>query len=161
MTGRTAVYDTGMVLALLRQKAAATLLHHSLRAAPHRPIVLGPIVAQSWRPEPGVVHALSAHLRDCTVPHARDCEPPFRGHQGASAVCVACMRMSTLDCYKRAGMMLARAELPRKKRPDAVDALVVIAAALHAPSQILTSDPDDINAYLGTLDEVDVAVERI
>jgi hypothetical protein len=48
-----------------------------------------------------------------------------------------------------------------KKRPDAIDALVVVTAALHGPAQILTSDPDDISACAATLDHADIAVERI
>ncbi len=57
--------------------------------------------------------------------------------------------------------MLAEAKLPAKKRPDAIDALVVIAAALHGPAQILTSDPDDITAYAATLDHADIVIEQI
>ena len=57
--------------------------------------------------------------------------------------------------------MLAKAVLPGKKQPDAIDALVVLTAALHAPAQILTSDPDDINAYAATLDHADIVIEQI
>jgi hypothetical protein len=74
---------------------------------------------------------------------------------------VACARTFTLDSYKRAGAMLATATLAAKKRPDAIDALVVIAAALHGPAQILTSDPDGITAYVATLDRADITVEQI
>ena len=54
--------------------------------------------------------------------------------------------------------MLAKALLPPKKRPDA---LVVVTAALHVPAQILTSDPEDIRAYTGTLDHADIITETI
>ena len=57
--------------------------------------------------------------------------------------------------------MLGNAALPGKKQPDAVDALVVVTAALHAPAQVLTSDPGDITAYAATLDHADITVERI
>jgi len=91
------------------------------------------------------------------VPQTRDGMPPIQGAASVPAGCVACARTFTLDSYKRAGAMLAGARLPAKKRPDAIDALVVIAAALHGPAQILTSDPDDITAYAATLDHADIA----
>ena len=34
-------------------------------------------------------------------------------------------------------------------------------AALHGPAQILTSDPEDIRAYTGTLDHADIITETI
>jgi hypothetical protein len=161
MKARTVVYDTGMLLALLAGKPAALVLHHSLRAAPHRPIIIGPVLAQSWRPDPKTVYAFSQYLKDCTVPQARGTAPPIRGASVVSAGCVACATASTLDSYKRAGAMLGKAVLPGRKQPDAVDALVVMTAALHAPAQILTSDPGDITAYAATLDNADITVERI
>ena len=75
--------------------------------------------------------------------------------------CVACARTASLDTYKRAGAMLGKALLPPKKRPDAVDALVVVTAALHGPAQILTSDPEDVRAYTATLDHADIITETI
>jgi hypothetical protein len=57
--------------------------------------------------------------------------------------------------------MLAAANLPAKKQPDAIDALVVIAAALHGPAQILTRDAGDITAYAATLDHADIAIEQV
>jgi hypothetical protein len=74
---------------------------------------------------------------------------------------MACARTASLDTYKRAGVMLGKALLPPKKRPDAVDALVVVTAALHGPAQILTSDPEDIRAYTATLDHADIITETI
>jgi hypothetical protein len=160
MSARTVVYDAGMLLALLRGKPAALVLHHSLRASPHRPIIIGPVLAQAWRPDAKTVHAFSQYLKDCTVPQTRGAAPPVRGVT-SSAGCVACARTFTLDSYKRAGAMLAAARLAAKTRPDAMDALVVMAAALHGPAQILTSDPGDITAYVATLDRPDITVERI
>jgi hypothetical protein len=158
---RTVVYDAGMLMALLRGSPAARLLHHGLRAAPHRPVLIGPVLAQVWRPDPRPVHAFSQYLTDCTVPQTRDSAPPIRGAANVPTGCVACARAFTLDSYKRAGAMLAEARLPTKKRPDVIDALVVITAALHGPAQILTSDPDDIAAYTATLDHADILVEPI
>lgn len=161
MSTRTVVYDTGMLLALLSGKAAALVLHHSLRAAPHRPIIIGPVLTQSWRPDSKTVHAFSQLLKDCTVPQALGAAPPNRGGAAAKADCVACAKAFTLDSYKRAGAMPGKAVLPGKKQPDAVDALVVMAAALHAPAQVLTSDPGDIAAYVAILDRADITVERV
>ena len=48
----------------------------------------------------------------------------------ASAGCVACAKTVTLESYKRAGAMLGKAALPGRKQPGAIDALVVVAAAL-------------------------------
>ena len=161
MSARTVVYDTGMLLALLGGKPAALVLHHSLRAVPHRPIIIGPVLVQSWRPDPKTIYAFRQFLKDCTVPQARGTAPPVRGASVTSAGCVACTKTFTLDSYKRAGAMLGKAVLPGKKQQDAVDALVVMAAALHTPAQILTGDPGDIAAYAATLDHADIAVERI
>jgi hypothetical protein len=161
VTARTVIYDSGMLVALLRGKPVAVALHHALRAAAHRPIVIGPVLAQCWRPDPKTVHAFSQYLRDCTVPQARDAAAPMKGIESVAAGCVACARTSSLDTYKRAGAMLGAAILPAKKRPDAVDALVVVTAALHGPAQILTSDPDDIRAYAATLAQADIITEAI
>ncbi len=155
------IYDTGMLVALLRGKPAAQVLHHGLRAAPHRPVIIGPVLAQAWRPDPKTVHAFSQYLRDCTLPQTRGGASPAQGTASLQAGCVACARTFTLDSYKRAGAMLAAAKLPARKRPDVIDALVVIAAAMHGPAQILTSDPDDMTAYAATLDSADILIEQI
>ncbi|RKS79265.1 hypothetical protein BZB76_0716 [Actinomadura pelletieri DSM 43383] len=160
MTTRTVVYDTGMLLAMLARDPRALTLHHGLRAAPHRPIVIGPVLAQAWRPDPKNIHAFSGYLKDCTVPQTRGSTAPVRGAVSTSG-CVACARTATLDVYKRAGSMLAKANLPTKKRPDAIDALVVVTAALHVPAQILTSDPADMAAYTATLDHADIQIHQI
>jgi hypothetical protein len=41
--------------------------------------------------------------------------------------------------------MLAKALLPGRRRPVAVDALVVVTAGPHVPVQILTTDPGDLS----------------
>jgi hypothetical protein len=161
VTTRTVVYDSGMFVALLRGKAAAVVLHNALRAAAHRPIVIGPVLAQCWRPDSKTIHAFSQYLKDCTVPQARDSATPVRATDAIGGGCVACARTASLDTSKRAGVMLGKALLPPKKRPDAVDALVVVTAALHGPAQILTSDPEDIHAYTATLDHADIITETI
>ncbi|WP_455351347.1 hypothetical protein [Streptomyces sp. SYSU K217416] len=57
----------------------------------------------------------------------------------------------TVSDYQRAGWMLGQAELPHKKRPDVVDALVVVTAVLHHTDVVVTSDPADLVAYAATL----------
>ena len=108
-------------------------------------------------------HAIVTDLAeaDCTVPQARDSATPIRATDAIGGSCVACARTASLDTYKRAGAMLGKALLPPKKRPEAVDALVVVTAALHVPAQILTSDPEDIRACTGTLDHADIITETI
>jgi hypothetical protein len=139
----------------------ALTLHHGLRSAPHRPIIIGPVLAQAWRPNPKTVHAFTGYLQDCTVPQARGATPAMRGGPASSADCVACAKTSTLESWKRTGAMLAKATVPAGKRPDAVDALVVVTAALHVPAQILTSDSRDLAAYAATLENADIMIERI
>jgi hypothetical protein len=46
--------------------------------------------------------------------------------------------------------MLGKANLPAKKKPDAVDALVMV--AWHSPALVLTSDSGDFLAYQAVLD---------
>jgi hypothetical protein len=161
VNARAVVYDTGMLLALLSGKPTALVLHHALLVAPHRPVIIGPVLAQAWRPEPKTVYAFGQYLKDCTVPQVRGAAPPIRGRSAASADCVACAKTFTLDSCKRVGAMLGQAVLAGKKQPDVVDALVVMVAALHAPAQILTSDPGDVAAYAATLDHADITIERI
>jgi hypothetical protein len=161
VNARAVVYDTGMLLALLSGKPTALVLHHALLVAPHRPVIIGPVLAQAWRPEPKTVYAFGQYLKDCTVPQVRGAAPPIRGRSAANADCVACAKTFTLDSCKRVGAMLGQAVLAGKKQPDVVDALVVMVAALHAPAQILTSDPGDVAAYAATLDHADITIERI
>jgi hypothetical protein len=51
--------------------------------------------------------------------------------------------------------------LPLKKKPDAVDAWVALAAARHGSAVIFTSDPDDVKAYLAVLEPPDVHVVAV
>ena len=159
VTTGTVVYDSGMLVALLRGKPAAVVLDHALRAAAHRPIVIGPVLAQ----------LAAATLRRSThparpeglhVPQTGDSVTPIRFTDAIGSRCVACARTASLDTYKRAVCMLGKALLPPKKRPDAVDALVVVTAALHVPAQILTSDPQHL-CLPGTLVYADIITETI
>ncbi|MFH8882803.1 hypothetical protein [Streptomyces californicus] len=48
-----------------------------------------------------------------------------------------------------------------KKKPDAVDACVALAAARHGGAVIFTSDPDDLRAHLAVLRPHDVHVVAV
>jgi hypothetical protein len=121
------VYDSGALIAVDRQAADMRHLHGRLRAAGVRPLIPGPVLTQVWRGG-SRQHGLAAFTRQCDV---------FTGY--------------TPDDYRRAGWMLGRAELPPRKHPDAVDALVVLTAVLHRTDVVVTSDPEDIRAYAATL----------
>lgn len=161
MSARVPVYDTGMLIALADRKAKAVRLHDGLKATPHRAVVPGPVLAQVWRPSPGVVHALAAALRDCTVPHARTSPDALRPTTTGQPVCLACSIPFDVTDWHRIGGILATADLPPKKRPDVVDAVVAVTAVRHGSAVVFTSDPGDIGAYLATLDSVDVHIVTV
>lgn len=158
MTVRIPVYDTGMLIALADRKAKAVALHQNLRETPHRALVLGPVLAQVWRPRPAVVHALAGVLQDCTVPQARSSEPPMRDTKAGRPECIACATGPDVTDWRRVGVALSEASLPAKKKPDAVDAWVALSAVKHGSAVIFTSDPEDIEAYLAVLNSGDVHV---
>jgi predicted nucleic acid-binding protein len=137
------VYDTGALIALERKDPAAHDFHERLVSRPgtHPPVVLVPVLAQAWRPQPGHWTPLSRVLTTCTV---------FAADSGVPD-CGVCQSGHTTEEAKRAGACAARAALPAKKRPDAVDALVAMVAARHEQAVILTSDPDDLCAYRDAL----------
>lgn len=159
--GRVPVYDTGMLIALANRKAKALHLHEALKETPHRALVLGPVLAQVWRPDPALVHALATTLRDCSVPQARSSAPPMRETKAGRPECIACATGFDLTDWRRVGTALGEAELPPKKRPDAVNAAVALAAAKHGSAVIFTSDPEDITAYLSVLNPPDVHVQAV
>jgi hypothetical protein len=134
-----AVYDAGMLIALDRKERNAQVLHSLLTERSHPPVVPLAVLAQAWRP--GHWTPLSRVLPDCVVFGAR----------GQTAPCGVCIAGHDVQDAKRAGQLLARAGLPEKKRPDAVDALAVIIAARHESTLIVTSDPDDLTAYRDVL----------
>ncbi|MER6515938.1 hypothetical protein ABT246_03610 [Streptomyces sp. NPDC001553] len=159
--GRVPVYDTGMLIALADRKAKAVHLHEALKETPHRALVLGPVLAQVWRPHPALVHALATTLKDCSVPRARTSAPPMRETKAGRPECIACAMGFDLTDWRRIGTALGEAELPPKKWPDAVDACVALAAAKHGSAVIFTSDPEDITAYLSVLQPPDVHVHAV
>jgi len=161
VSARVPLYDSGMLIALADRKAKAVALHEGLRSAPHRALVLGPVLAQVWRPRPALVHALSGVLKECTVPQARSAAPAMRETKAGRPECLACATGPDLADWRRIATALGQAALSAKKRPDAVDAWVALTAAWHGSAVIFTSDPDDIRAYLAVLAPSDVHVVAI
>ncbi|MGW0824234.1 hypothetical protein [Streptomyces sp. NPDC002845] len=161
MSVRVPVYDTGMLVALADRKAKAVALHNGLTATPHRALVLGPVLAQVWRPRPALIHSLAGLLKDCAVPQARASEPPMRDTKAGRPECIACATGPDVTDWRRIGAALGEAKLPPKKRPDAVDAWVALSAVRHGSAVIFTSDPEDIEAYLTVLNPRDVHVEAV
>lgn len=158
MSPRVPVYDTGMLIALADRKAKAVAMHDGLRGTPHRAVVLGPVLAQVWRPRPAVVHALAGILKDCTIPQARASEPPMRDTKAGRPECIACATGPDVIDWRRIGTALGEAKIPPKKRPDAVDAWIALSAVKHGSAVIFTSDPEDIEAYLAVLNPADVHI---
>lgn len=150
-----------MLIALADRKAKAVALHRGLKATPHRALVLGPVLAQIWRPRPALIHALAGVLRDCTVPGARASEPAMRENEAGQAECIACAAGPYLTDWRRVGAALGEAQLPARKKPDAVDAWVALSAVKHGSAVIFTSDPEGIEAYLSVLNPSDVHVESV
>ncbi|WP_370114398.1 hypothetical protein [Streptacidiphilus sp. MAP12-33] len=150
-----------MLIALADRKAKAVRLHENLKATQHRAIVPGPVLAQAWRPTPNTVHALATALRDCTVPHARSSPDAIRPTAVGQPACLLCSTPWDLTEWYRIGGALGTANLPRKKRPDLVDAMVAMTAVRHVSAVVFTSDPDDIGAYLSALNALDVHLVAI
>lgn len=155
---RVVYYDAGMLIALLDKDVSARTAHDVLRASPHRPVITGPILTQVWRDSPATVHALAGIVGDCTILQAKDDIGPIRGLERGVIGCLPCHRVYRRADFQRAGLMLGKARLQAKKKPDAVDALVIVAAAWHGPSLILTSDPEDLLAYRAVLDNPQVEI---
>ncbi|WP_017572917.1 hypothetical protein [Nocardiopsis halotolerans] len=156
MSIRVPVYDTGMLIALSARKAKAVQMHLGLARSPHRPVVPGPVLAQVWRPDPATVHAMSALLKECTVPQARSSPAALRPTCAGRVECVACATAPDVTDWRRIGAILGTAALPAKKRPDAVDALVAWTAVKHRSAVVFTSDPGDVAAYLEAIGTDDV-----
>ncbi len=158
---RVVYYDAGMLIALLDKDRRARAAHEALTASPHRPVITGPVLAQVWRDGPAVVHALAGIADDCTILQAKDDIGPIRGLERGVIGCLPCHRVYRRADFQRAGRMLGKAHLPAKKKPDAVDALVIVAAAWHSPSLILTSDPEDLLAYREVLDTHQIQIRSV
>ncbi|MUL42282.1 hypothetical protein FZ103_14005 [Streptomonospora sp. PA3] len=141
-----------MLIALASGKAEAREIHRGIRdRSVHRPIIPALVLAQAWRPAPRLAHSLSTLLKDCTVPLARSSPPPLRHTSAGRFDCVACSTAPDVKDIRRIGAALGTAELPPKKRPDAVDASVAWTAMKHIEAVVFTSDPDDVCAYLAAL----------
>ena len=158
---RVVYYDAGMLIALLGKDLRARTAHEALKASPHRPVITGPVLTQVWRDGPAAVHALAWIADDCTILQAKDDIGPIRGLERGVIGCLPCHRVYRRADFQRAGRMLGKAHLPPKKKPDAVDALVMVAAAWHSPSLVLTSDPADLLAYREVLDTHQIEVRSV
>lgn len=122
----TYVYDTGALLAAESGKARIKEIHgRAIRLGP--PLVPGPVLTQAWRGGPRAAR-MARLLKDCEL---------LEGYPVAT--------------YKRAGRLLGAVSLPKDKAPDAVDALVAMTAAECDAAAVVTSDPDDIAAYVEAL----------
>ncbi|MEV7089766.1 hypothetical protein AB0O07_28415 [Streptomyces sp. NPDC093085] len=150
-----------MLIALTDRKAKALALHAGVRNEPHRVVVLGPVLAQVWRPTPATVHALAGVLKECTVPQARSAAPAMRPTGAGQTMCIVCATSPDLIEWQRVGGALGTADLPPKKRPDAVDALVALTAARHGSAVVFTSDPAAVGTYLKALKAQDVHVVQV
>ncbi len=85
----------------------------------------------------------------------------MRETKAGRPACLACATGPDLTDWRRVGTALGQAALPAKKKPDAVDAWVALAAARHGGAVIFTSDPDDLLAYLAVLRPHDVHVVAV
>jgi hypothetical protein len=122
----TFVYDAGALIAAEAGKARMREIHAwATVLAP--PLVPGPVLTQVWRGGPRAAR-MARLLKDCEL---------LEGFPVAT--------------YKRAGRLLGAVSRPRDKAPDAVDALVVLTAAEREASAVVTSDHDDIAAYVEAL----------
>jgi hypothetical protein len=158
---RVVYYDAGMLIALLGKDLRARTAHEALKASPHRPGDDGPVLTQVWRDGPATVHALAGIADDCTILQAKDDIGPIRGLERGVIGCLPCHRVYRRADFQRAGRMLGKAHLPPKKKPDAVDVLVMVAAAWHSPSLVLTSDPEDLLAYREVLDTHQIEIRSV
>jgi hypothetical protein len=154
-------YDAGMLIALLGKDLRARTAHETLKTSPHRPVITGPVLTQVWRDGPAIVHALAGIADGCTILQAKDDIGPIRRLERGVIGCIPCHRVYRRADFQRAGRMLGKAHLPAKKKPDAVDALVMVAAAWHSPSLILTSDPEDLLAYRAVLDTPQIEIMSV
>ncbi|MFE1579530.1 hypothetical protein [Streptomyces fradiae] len=88
-------------------------------------------------------------------------EPPMREAKAGRPECLASATGPDLVDWRRVGTALGCATLPAKKRPDAVDAWLALAAARHGGAVVFTTYPEDICAYLSVLAPADVHVVAV
>ena len=157
-----AVYDAGMLINLEQGRKHALSLHRKLlRRGGHRPIVPLPVLGQVWRPRPGNYTCLKPVLAGCTVHAARDSQPPTLladGWDDTAQTCLSCIAGHTEQDGKRVGAIAARVKLPAKKTFDVIDALVMVIAAHHGRSLVVTTDIEDMLAYRDALGEHQVGI---
>jgi hypothetical protein len=158
---RVVYYDAGMLIALLDNNARARATHEALKASPHRPVITGPVLTQVWRDGPAIVHTLAGIARECTILQAKDDIGPIRDLEEGIIGCLPCHCVYRRADFQRAGKILGKADLPPRKRPDSVDALIIAAAAWHGPALILTSDLEDLIAYRAVLDTHQIEIMSV
>lgn len=114
------VLDTGALLAVERGRLTAVLLEAESSRLPVR--ISGGAVAQAWR----------------------------GGHRSARLAALLRKRVDVVALDelegRRVGELIVRAKLPRKMKPDVVDAHAAL-MALMTRSLVVTSDPRDLLAY--------------
>jgi hypothetical protein len=156
------VYDAGMLIHLEQGRAHAMALHRRiLDRGGHRPIVPLPVLGQAWRPGPGNYTSLKPILAGCTVYAAKNSRPPVfeaRSWDDPMRSCLPCVSGYTERDGKRAGALASRVKLPAKKSFDVVDALVMVVAAHHERTLVVTTDVEDMLAYRDALGEHEVGV---
>lgn len=156
------VYDAGMLIHLEQGRQRAVALHRKvLERGDHRPIVPLPVLGQVWRPGPGNYTSLEPVLAGCTVYSAGDSRPPLfaaKGWDDGAQACLPCAAGFTERDGKRVGALASRVKLPAKKSFDVVDALVLVIAAHHGRSLVVTTDLDDLLAYREALGEHQVGI---
>lgn len=158
----TVVYGAGMLIHLEQGRAHAVSLHRKvLDRGGHRPIVPLPVLGQVWRPGPGNYTSLKPILAGCTVYAARDSRPPSFGAAdwGETArTCLPCVSGHTERDGKRVGALATRVKLPARKTFDVVDALVMVIAARHGRTLVVSTDIDDLLSYRDALGEHQVGI---
>lgn len=123
-SARSVVLDAGALIALERGDRRMTRLLERLRDGGERLIVPAGVLAQVWRDG-----SRQARLAALVGDYRTEVEPLDR--ESAKAVGVLCARTGSRDV---------------------IDASVVVAARIAAPSAIVTSDADDLRRLDSTLE---------
>ena len=150
----------------MRTRSAACRLGQPCTSRSHRAgTALAPHPAPSSAPAMAAVVSVSSPIRtaaaglDVSAYMVAAAIAQMAADDAASAV------FTPLDAENASALTeaaeISPAPLPTFEDLTAVDALVVVTAALHGPAQILTSDPEDIRAYTATLDHADITTETI
>ena len=151
-----------MLIHLEQGRDRAVALHRKLlQRGGHRPIVPLAVLGQVWRPGPGNYTSLKPILAGCAVYAARDSRPPSfdaKSWEDVARPCLPCASGHTERDGKRVGALAARVKLPAKKAFDVVDALVLVVAAHHGRTLVVSTDLDDMLAYREALGEHRVGI---